>query len=255
MKTTHLPKTKFQHLLCDLDGTLIDSGGLRVQFEFIWKTLPLMKKHQGWKAAYHALKDGQDVIKLPSSTHTNHERLVDTFSKHLKLSLPEAETTLLQNLSAVFPQLKSHFGKIAGAAKFLEWANDHYTLTLATNPVWPLDLVHLRMKWGGISPDYFKVITTADRMHACKPTPEYYQELLKMEGFKSETCLMIGNDRKMDLPATKIGVAVFLLVVDAKELSCIEIPGENSPGAWSGSYAHLKAFLSQNSNQSISSKK
>lgn len=248
MSLHRTPKTQFRHLLCDLDGTLIDSGGLMVQFQFVWQTLPLMKQHQGWKAAYHALRKGGEIIKTPSRTKTNYERLVGSFAQDLKISETEAEKMLRENLNTVFPKLKPHFGKISGAAKFLEWAKDQFTLTLATNPVWPLDLVHLRMKWGGIDSDYFKSITTADRMHACKPSPEYYKELLKQEKFEPEDCLMIGNERKMDLPATKVGIAVFLIRTDAKRLTCIEVPSEKSPGAWSGNYAHLKAFLTQNQN-------
>ena len=77
MSPMSLPKNRFQHLLCDLDGTLIDSGGLMVHFEFITRTLPLMKKHQGWMAAYQALKKGAEVLKKPSRTKTNRERLIE----------------------------------------------------------------------------------------------------------------------------------------------------------------------------------
>lgn len=246
MSNLPLPSSRFTHLLCDLDGTLIDSGGLMIQFEFIWETLPLLKKHQGWKAAYKALKEGQEILKKPSRTKTNYERVVQIYAKHLKLDDEIAAKELYTAIATVFPKLKSHFKKIQGAAKFLDWAKDPFTLTLATNPVWPLDIVHMRMKWGGIDPDFFRSVTTADRMHACKPTPEYYKELLKQEGFNAKDCLMIGNERKMDLPATKAGIAVFLLRTDAKTLTCIETPSSTSPGAWRGSYAHLKAFLTQN---------
>ena len=238
-----LPRNRFRHLLCDLDGTLIDSGGLMVHFEFIGRTLPLMKKHQGWATAYQALKAGAETIKRPSKTKTNHERMVENFARHFKIDYAEAEKVVRSNLREVFPKLKSHFGKIAGASKFLEWAKDHYSLTLATNPVWPIELVHMRMQWGGISPDLFKSVTTADRMHACKPHREYYLELLTQENFEAQDCLMIGNERKMDLPATRAGVAVFLLRTDAKTLSCIEAPSEKHPGAWRGNYTHLKHLL------------
>ena len=46
---------------------------------------------------------------------------------------------------------------------------------------------------------------------ACKPTLEYYEELLAQEKFKAEDCLLIGNERKMDLPATRAGIAVFTM--------------------------------------------
>jgi hypothetical protein len=55
---------------------------------------------------------------------------------------------------------------------------------------------------------------------------------------------MIGNERKMDLPATQAGLSVFLLRPDARALTCIEAPAGKSPGAWRGSFAHLRQLLS-----------
>ncbi|NDG84160.1 MAG: HAD family hydrolase [Proteobacteria bacterium] len=214
-----------------------------VHIEFIGRTLPLMKKHQGWAAAYQALKEGSEAIKKPSKTKTNHERMIENFARHFRIDFEAAEKEVRDNLNHVFPKLKSHFGKIQGAAKFLDWARNHYSLTLATNPVWPIELVHMRMAWGGIDPALFPSITTADRMHACKPHKEYYLELLSQEKFEAHECLMIGNERKMDLPATAAGVSVFLLRTDAKSLTCIEAPAGKHPGAWRGNYTHLKHLL------------
>jgi FMN phosphatase YigB (HAD superfamily) len=246
MSPMSLPKHRFENLLCDLDGTLIDSGGIRVHFEFITRTLPIMKRHQGWMAAYQALSEGAEELKKPSRTKTNRERLIEAFARRLKLPKEEAERELTQSLMEVFPKLKPHFGRIPGAAKFLEWARDHYRLVLATNPVWPIELVHLRMNWGGIDPGQFKSVTTADRMHACKPSPEYYLEILKQEEFRAEHCLMIGNERKMDLPATRAGLAVFLIRPEAGALTCIEAPTTDQPGAWRGNYSHLRQLLAVN---------
>jgi hypothetical protein len=54
---------------------------------------------------------------------------------------------------------------------------------------------------------------------------------------------MIGNDREMDLPAAKVGIAVFLLRERAKTLTCISPPTAKSPGIWRGNYTHLKKLL------------
>jgi FMN phosphatase YigB (HAD superfamily) len=236
-------KTPIKNLLLDLDGTLIHSGNFLVHLEFIGRILPLMRHERGWRAAWNGLKEGQDALKLKSRERTNHERLISIFEKHLGLPREEAEKKLFKALLEVFPKLKSHFGKIPGAAKFIEWAKPHYSLTLATNPVWPIELNHMRMRWGGINPDDFKSITTSDRMHACKPDLEYYQEVLEQEKFRAEDCLLIGNERKMDLPATRAGIAVFLIRPETQSLSVIEAPSTRSPGAWRGNYEHLKRLL------------
>ena len=234
----------FKHLLLDLDGTLIYSGTFLTSIEFIRRILPLMKNHRGWRNAWRALSESRDVIKVPSKTQTNEERLLETFEKNLHLSQAQAKEALHTSLLKAFPKLESHFGEMKGAAEFIAWAKNHYSLTLTTNPVWPVELVQMRMRWGGINPDLFNSITTADRMHACKPHPEYYEEVLKQENFKPEDCLLIGNERKMDLPATQVGIGVFLIRKRAKELTCLRPRTAKYPGAWRGNYQHLKQMLS-----------
>ena len=238
----------FQNLLLDLDGTLINSGNFLLNLEFIARILPMLKKFKGWKVASRALKEMQAVVLTPSKDLTNQERMIQIFQDHFQLTREEADLHLRAHIQSVFGKLESHFGKILGAAAFVDWAKDHYTLTLATNPIWSKDIVHLRMRWGGINPDLFRSITTADRMHACKPKAEYYQELLAQENFVAKDCLLVGNERKMDLPATKVGIPVFLIRPTTSSLTCIEPPGTKvngivSPGAWRGSYKHLKEFL------------
>ena len=246
MTAPSLPKTHFKNLLCDLDGTLIDSGDLRVHLEFLSRTLPSLKRHQGWKAAVLALKEGAEILKIPSTLETNYERVVGSFQKHLKLDRIGALEAMKLSITDVFPSLQKHFGEMKGAAEFIKWAKGKYSLTVATNPVWSLELVKLRMRWGGIDPDDFASITTADRMHACKPSPEYYREILSQEKFAASECLLIGNEREMDLPATQVGIAVFLIRLNAKSMTCIEKPGAKSPGAWRGNYKHLQSFLEAN---------
>jgi FMN phosphatase YigB (HAD superfamily) len=246
MAGTTLPKTKFKNLLCDLDGTLIYSGDLRVHLEFIARTLPGLKKHQGWAAALRTLKASAEVLKIPSTLETNYERLVGAFGKHLKLDRQSAIDEMKLSVSTVFPKLERHFGEMKGAKEFILWAKGKYTLTVATNPVWSLELVKLRMRWGGIDPDLFDSVTTAEKMHAAKPSPEYYREILSQEKFEATECLLIGNERGMDLPATAVGIAVFLIRLNAKEMTCIVEPSAKSPGAWRGNYDHLQKLLLEN---------
>lgn len=260
VKQIPIPQKRFQHLLLDLDGTLIHSGNFLLNFEFIARILPMLKKFRGWKVALRTLKEMQDVVKTPSKVKTNQERVVEIFQTNFGISQEEAEKHLLKSIQTVFPQLESHFGKILGAADFVDWAKDHFTLTLATNPMWTTEFVHMRMRWGGINPDYFRSITTADRMHACKPLPEYYRELLDQEKFEVRDCLLVGNERRMDLPAIQTGLAVYLIRPATARLTCIQEPGSTvhfknhkeshnggmayvSPGAWRGNYAHLKELL------------
>jgi len=242
-------KKRFENLLLDLDGTLINSGNFLLNLEFVFRILPMLKQFRGWKVAMRALKEMQDVVKTPCLEKTNFVRMVEIFQNNFQITQEEAEKHLVKSIQVVFPKLESHFGKILGASAFVDWAKDHYSLTLTTNPMWSTEFVHMRMRWGGINPELFKSITTADRMHACKPSREYYQEVLTQEKFSAQKCLLVGNERKMDLPATEIGIAVFLIRPATTRITCIQQPGSKigkgliSPGAWRGNYLHLKEFL------------
>ena len=241
---TPLPKSQFKHLLLDLDGTLIYSGTFLTQIGFIRRILPQIKGHRGWRKAWKALKESSQILKIPSKTQTNEERLIEVFQNNLHLTREKAKEALHVSLLDVFPKLEKHFGEMKGAAEFTRWAKDRYSLTLTTNPVWPVELVHMRMRWGGIDPALFESITTADRMHACKPLPEYYQEVLALENFEAKDCILIGNERKMDLPATAVGIAVFLIRKNAKEMTTLMEKTDQFPGAWRGNFQHLQAMLS-----------
>ncbi len=51
----------------------------------------------------------------------------------------------------------------------------------------------------------------------------YYQEILDRQGLKAEECLMIGNDKREDLAAGKLGIRTYLVT------ECLEHAAE--PGS------------------------
>jgi FMN phosphatase YigB (HAD superfamily) len=104
----------------------------------------------------------------------------------------------------------------------------------------------MRVKWAGIDPSIFGFITHVRAMHATKPKPEYYQEILDIQGLKAEDCLLIGDNVKMDLPATRVGIRVFIInskPKDAKvKIHSLKYP-EARAQAWKGSYMELRTLL------------
>ncbi len=170
-----------------------------------------LKGHLGWKRAVKTLLAIQREFTRPSKTQTNELRVIELFSKAMNFGPEEGRKFLGDALRRIFPSLEGHFSPAPGAKDFLDWAKDRYPMILATNPVWPLEIVELRVKWAGVDPSIFKAITYASTMHACKPQPEYFEEILQQHGLRAEDCLLIGDDVKMDLPATKVGIRVFIV--------------------------------------------
>ena len=67
------------------------------------------------------------------------------------------------------------------------------------------------MQWAGIDPKIFSAMTHVRKMRACKPAARYYEDILEQQGLKPDECLLIGDNTKMDLPATKVGIRVFIV--------------------------------------------
>ncbi len=231
-------------LLIDLDGTLIDqSRSALSQLKFMGKVLPKLRMNKGWGLAWRNLKEAAVALQKGSKDKTNFNRAVQVLSTNLKITHEEAEKLFFEALHFAFPALEEYFKPLEGAAEFIDWAKDHYPLVLATNPVWPLELVKERMKWGQINPKHFKRITTFDQMHSCKPDPDFFKEILSLENITPQECIMIGNEEKMDLPATRAGIPVFLVDQSRKRLKTLHEPTSKHPGAWKGNFSHVKKYL------------
>jgi len=86
-----------------------------------------------------------------------------------------------------------------------------YTVALATQPAFPEVATHSRIRWAGLEPNEFALVTTFENSRFCKPSAGYYREVAVRVGFSPEECLMVGNDISDDMPAASIGMKVFLL--------------------------------------------
>ncbi len=100
-------------------------------------------------------------------------------------------------------------------------------LALATNPIFPAVATESRVKWCGLAPEDFELITTYENIGFCKPNPEYYREIASRMGLLPEECIMVGNDVGDDMVAKSIGMQVFLLtdcLINKKDEDISAIP-------------------------------
>jgi FMN phosphatase YigB (HAD superfamily) len=202
----------YAHLLLDLDGTLLASSGASLRFAFIQSALRYLRRRgvphwQGLKALHLMRK----AIEKPGQEHTNEQRAHQAFARALSIEEAEARALAAGMIAEIFPTLRAHFQPIPGAREFIDWAKPRFALTLATNPVWPREIVELRLGWAGLKPDDFGFISHASEMHACKPCVEYYRELKGRLGLDPSAALMIGDSPRKDGPARQAGLEVFLL--------------------------------------------
>jgi HAD superfamily hydrolase (TIGR01549 family) len=86
-----------------------------------------------------------------------------------------------------------------------------YRVALATNPLFPAIATHSRVRWAGLEPADFELITTYEHSCHAKPNSDYYHDVAKSLDVAPEECLMVGNDVVEDMIAEKVGMHVFLL--------------------------------------------
>ena len=113
-------------------------------------------------------------------------------------------------------------------------------IVLATNPLFPQMATVNRIRWAGMSPEDFCLVTTYENSHYCKPNPKYYMEILEKIGCQPEECIMVGNDVTEDMMTKEMGMKVFLLtdcLINKENKDISKYPH--------GSFQELREFLKQ----------
>jgi FMN phosphatase YigB (HAD superfamily) len=229
------------HLFIDLDGTLLASHKLRLQWDFVRHAARHLKNEYGlhFFEAFKLIHKMRLAIERGDKEVVNELRVGRVFKEKFSLSDEQGLERARAMAGSVFSELSSHFEPIPGALEFIQWASSRYHLTLATNPVWPRAVVLKRLGWAGIGERYFQMISTAETMHFCKPHLGYYREMLLQMKVQNNTVLMIGDSEKKDLPALKVGIPVFLLKPNGFK--------RKSEGFMTGNFEALKNYLESSS--------
>ena len=113
-----------------------------------------------------------------------------------------------------------------------------YTVALATQPAFPSVATQNRIRWAGLKPEDFALITTFENSRFCKPNPHYYGGIAQALGVDPQECLMVGNDISDDMPAADIGMKVFLLT------DCLIAKEGQDPASYpNGSFNELMTYV------------
>lgn len=200
-------------LLFDLDGTLLPVDTR----EFLGHYLRLLGEFVAPKV------DPQRFIKqiidstatMVSNTDpgkTNKEVFMEDFFPKMGLDASEWMPLFDEFYETWFPSLERVVKRDPMSRKVVEKAVERgFDLVIATNPVFPMKAIRQRMKWAGIDDFEYRLVTSYENMHFCKPQIGYYQEVLERIGRQPEECLMVGNDVQEDIAAKMIGIKTFLV--------------------------------------------
>lgn len=142
----------------------------------------------------------------------NRERFWRVFSESMDRNMEEQEPHFLRFYENEFGEAKAATGYSEFSAKAVRLLKEKgYTVILATNPLFPAVATYRRMRWAGLLPEDFDLVTTYEEERYCKPNLNYYRSILERFGKEPGQCLMVGNDVDEDMCVLSLGMSGYLL--------------------------------------------
>ena len=233
---------KIKTVMFDLDGTLLPME----QEDFVKAYFGAMAKRlapHGFdpQTLIASVWKGTEAMVRNDGTATNEAVFWAVFSRLYSDRMQTVESLLNEFYEQDFPKVASSCGCNPLAAQTVRSLKEKgYRVVLATNPIFPAVATYERIRWAGLTPEDFELVTTYEHSHYCKPNPDYYREILEKIGCVPEECLMVGNDVGEDMVAKTLGMQVFLLtdnLINAKGADISSYP--------QGSFAQLNQYIAE----------
>lgn len=210
-------------VLFDLDGTLLDLDVDRFMGHYIEALsqefaplVPPMRFQPALMAATTAMITNDGSM-------TNEERFWRVFQEKTGVGREALLPVTERFYRDVYPRLAFVARPVAIAPQLVsEVKAAGMIVVLATNAIFPKVAILERMRWGELDPNLFDLITCYETMHAAKPNPLFYREILERLGVAPCDAVMVGNDPELDVRAAKEAGLSAYLVDDVTPASQIE---------------------------------
>lgn len=199
-------------LLLDLDDTLLETNiqtFIPAYFQALSKYLEEFISPEVMLPALMAGTKSMLASEDPSRT------LQEVFEAEFypKLGIPKEQLSekIDYFYDTLFPQLESVTKRRDGAHELVEAAfTKGCRVVIATDPLFPRKATYHRVRWAGLDPARFDLISSFETFHFTKSHPAYYAEVLGRLGWPDGPVLMVGNDVERDLiPAQKLGLMAY----------------------------------------------
>jgi len=228
-------------VLFDLDGTLLDielDSFLRDYFAVLGPVVAEVLGHEpSDQTGLRAVVSATECMTGAHVGQTNRDAFNAEFERitGVDLNTPRHEVVFNRFYTETFPTLRAEIGPRTGAIEAVEAAlRLGLKVAIATNPIFPLSAVEERMRWAGLEGLGVHAVTAYENMHATKPHAAYYLQTAEMLGVDPRACLMVGDDRVLDMSAADIGMRTFY-VGNGPTPAC----------DWSGTLVELAGLLTR----------
>jgi FMN phosphatase YigB (HAD superfamily) len=203
-------------ILFDLDGTLLQfsqKAFIDAYFAELGKVFLRLGMDAG--QSVKAVWAGTKAMYLNDGGRTNTERFWTVFAEALGLAedkLQAVESACDKFYQNEFDTVKSIVVTQDVSKRLVRsMAAKGYNLVLATNPLFPACGVETRLKWIGLEPRDFALVTHYANSTYCKPNPGYYREVFSKINKEPGQCLMAGNNPVEDMCVGELGAETYLV--------------------------------------------
>lgn len=200
-------------ILFDLDGTLLPMDQEVFVRDYLGRMTAFLAPH-GYdpQSLIKAVWAGTGAMVKNDGKALNEDVFWYVFNSILGRDAKQDLALFEEFYRTEFQKAKDSCGFNPAAVEAIRQIKDMgYRLILATNPLFPAIATHSRIRWAGLNPEDFELITTYENSRFCKPNPDYYREILGKIALDGSQCLMVGNDVGEDMIAGTLGMKTFLL--------------------------------------------
>lgn len=231
-----------KNILFDLDGTLLPMDLQRFVELYLSAFCRRFSKPLGIdpQTLTKGIWDGAGAMARNDGGCLNRELFWNGMNRVCGRDMERYEELFDDFYRTDFDAAKAAVSENPYAAKAIEHLKDKgCRLILATNPLFPESATCTRLKWAGVEPGDFELITLYDNCTFCKPNPGYYREICTACGILPGESLMVGNDVDEDMCAKDLGFNVFLVTDCLINRSGADISAFPN-GSFEDFYAYIK---------------
>ena len=226
-------------VLFDLDGTLLPMDQdkfTKAYFGALIKKLAELglpaQTEEEQKRLAKAIWSGTYAMMKNDGSLANEERFFLDFSTILGEDVSYLKEMLDGFYQNEFNTVEAVCGKNPLVPRVIsELKSRGYRVAVATNPLFPLRANERRLAWAGLSISDFEYCTCYENSRFCKPSLQYYMNILDVLGISADECVMVGNDVMEDMVARKLGMDVFLItdyIINVEDCDINDFPH----GSW-----------------------
>ena len=200
-----------KNVLFDLDGTLLPMDLKKFMYIYT-KGLCNKANKLNQELLMKVLYTGIDRMYANDGSKTNEQVFIETFEEMLNVSFSKYEKLFEEYYHEDFELCKMACLINDKARNLVDYLKGKgIKIVIATNPFFPPIATYTRLRWLGLEPYEFELVTTYDNSHYCKPNPKYFEEIFTKLNMKPEESLMVGNDVLEDGSIKALGVRLFLI--------------------------------------------